>query len=161
LSWLFFAEKGDIVIVAPAFLGVCGILWSYGRKRDVIPWAAIFCLGAAIIWLLKWQVGTFDLHIGPQTIRARSLPSGHTGMSMIFYGQAAILLWQSKSLLGKVAAGIVVLFLAAICTAIYLVGWHSLLDIAAAIAIGSVLLVILNVWREKAPKSSIRVYEAA
>src|ERR1043166_4194550 len=98
IGWLrLVAHLGDIYIIAPIFVGICSILWSRERKQEAIAWTAVFCLAAAIIWLLKWQIGPFALDIGWRTVRAPNLPSGHVGMSVIFYGQAAILLWQRQS----------------------------------------------------------------
>jgi membrane-associated phospholipid phosphatase len=161
VGWLrVVAYLGDIGIVAPIFLGVCGVLWFRGRKQDVIMWATIFCLAAAVIWLLKYHVGPFTLDIGWRMIHAPNLPSGHVGMSIIFYGQAAILLWQEKTRPSKIAGVLAALLLLMISAAMYLLRWHSFLDIAAAIAIGGILLVVLNLWREKTLKPA-GAFEAA
>ena len=143
---------GDIYIIAPIFVGICALLWVRERKQEAVSWAAIFCLAAAIIWLLKWQVGPFTVDIGWRMIRAPNLPSGHVGMSIVFYGQAAILLWQGRSTAYRIAGAGVALLPLMVGIAVYLVGWHSLLDIAASIVIGGPLLVFLNLWREKALK---------
>jgi hypothetical protein len=153
LAWLrVVAYLGDIGIIAPIFVGVCGILWFRGRKQDVIMWATIFCLAAAVIWLLKYHLSPFTLNIGWRMIHAPNLPSGHVGMSIIFYGQAAILLWQAKTRAGKVAGVLAALLLLMISAAMYLLHWHSFLDVAAAITIGGILLVVLNLWRGKTLK---------
>jgi hypothetical protein len=147
-AWLrVLAHMGDIYIVAPIFVGVCAVLWVRDRKQEVISWGVIFCLAAATIWILKSQVGPFTVDLGWRTVRAPNLPSGHVGMSVILYGQAAILLWQEGSTGHKLAGVGVALLPLVIGTAVYLVGWHSLLDIAAAIAISGTLLVMLNLWR--------------
>ena len=149
--WLrVFAHMGDLYLIAPAFAGVGATLWRRGRRRDAASWTVMFCLAAAIIWLLKSQIDPFSVDIGWRLIRAPNLPSGHVGMSMIFYGQAAILLWQGGDARRKLAGAAIGVLLAVIASAVYLIGWHSLLDIAASVVIGGLLLAALSLWRARA-----------
>ena len=159
--WLrVFAHMGDLYVIAPAFAGVVAALWRLGRRRDAASWTAIFCLAAAIIWLLKWQIDPFSVDIGWRLIHAPNLPSGHVGMSMVFYGQAAILLWQGGDARRKLAGAGVGALTAVIASALYLIGWHSILDIAASVVIGCLLLAALNLWRARVA-SGARALEAA
>lgn len=129
--WLFIAAFGSIIFLGPIFIGICIYLWRTERKREATMRFAIVVLCAISIFFLK-KIGTFHFYIGPQQIRALSAPSGHAGISLIFWGQIASLMWQRwPSGFGRLMGFLPIVLVVMIDIAIYVLWWHSLFDITA------------------------------
>ena len=103
--WQYVADCGDIAVILPAYLAVAVVLALHKRQREAILWGLGLLACAAIAGLLKVEIGAFQLTILGHTFHAASFPSGHSSLSLAFYGGLAVLVGhRSPSPLGRIAA---------------------------------------------------------
>jgi membrane-associated phospholipid phosphatase len=157
--WLFIADFGDIAVILPAYLAIALILVLHKRQRDAIVWGVGLLVCATIAALLKIEIGAFQVTLFGHTFHAGSFPSGHSSLSIVFYGGLAVLIgYGASSPLGRVAAAGLLALALLIAIAVWVLWWHPMLDVMCGLALGSLCLVPLTriamarvrPWREVA-----------
>lgn len=143
----FFADFGEMTLIGPAFVAACITLLLYGRQRDAFAWALALAVCVVVTVVLKTFVGRFEISIFHHVVRTGAFPSGHAGISLVFYDGLAALLWYgSRLLLLRVLAAALVALQAMIVAAVFLLGWHPFIDIVAGLFLGVACLAAAY-WR--------------
>ncbi|HZS83822.1 MAG TPA: hypothetical protein VFA50_13185 [Stellaceae bacterium] len=156
--WLWFADLGDAAVILPAFLAVAGALVLCRRAKEAALWGAGLLLCIAATLTLKLAIGSFRLTVFGHGVRAASLPSGHAGLSMVFYGGLAMLIWYgTRSLAGRLAAAALILLEALIVTGVFLLGWHPILDLYSGLGLGVLCLLALWALRDPRPRGGAQI----
>jgi hypothetical protein len=137
----FFADFGELALIAPAFVAACTVLVFHRRHRDALAWALALAVCVGVTLILKIFVGRFDFNILHRSFQTGSFPSGHAGISLVFYDGLAALLWYgSRSLLLRMLATALVSLQAMIVVSVFLLGWHPVIDIVAGLFLGAACL---------------------
>jgi undecaprenyl-diphosphatase len=139
--WLFVADCGDIAVILPAYLAVAAVLALHRRHREAIVWGLGLLACAAIAGLLKVEIGAFELTLFGHTFHAASFPSGHSSLSLAFYGGLAVLVgYRAPARLGRIAAALLLVFVALIAVAVWMLWWHPSMDIVCGLALGALCI---------------------
>jgi undecaprenyl-diphosphatase len=153
-SRLFYliTQLGSVLFLFPAFLLMCYWLWTQQRKKDIPIYAIAVGGGVLINLILKSLFG----RVRPDFTNAfyheigYSFPSGHSMMSMIFYGMTVFLLLQSiKSFSVKTAVlvgGAAIILLVGFSR--LTLGVHFLSDVVGGWTAGSIWLITCIALRE-------------
>src|SRR6202011_2668508 len=145
------ADFGDIAAILPSFVAALLALWLMGHRRDAAAWASAMAAGIVVTALLKAGIGGVTLIFFGHPIRTASLPSGNAVLASIFYGGlGALLLYGCRSWVGKAAAVLTAGAQTAIIAAVYLLGWHPVLDLVCGIILGAPALWLLCKMRDPA-----------
>jgi undecaprenyl-diphosphatase len=140
-SLFLFADFGEIAVIAPAFLAACAALLLYGRQRDVVLWTLAISACTLVTLIVKTFVGRFEISLFDHNFRSGAFPSGHAGISFVFYIGLAALLWRgSRSAFPRVLAMALVSLQVMIVISVYLLRWHPVIDILAGLLLGAACL---------------------
>lgn len=137
---------GDLRFIVPALVLVCVVLWCLGKHREMLT-VGVSC-GVALITIgaLKYTLNPFHARIFSMELRAQDMPSGHAGMSTVFYGAIAMLLaqqgWAWINILAILSIGIAAL----VSVSLWLLWWHSRLEIASGVLVGTVVLISVSAF---------------
>lgn len=153
--WLKIALLGDLTFLVPAFILVCVALWYFGKRRELATLSVTFLTAIAVIGLLKGALNPFHLSFLSMELHAKSVPSGHAGMSTLFYGQLAARLSRLRPAWAKVIAALPIGIAAAVSISVWFLGWHSRFDIACGVVIGAAFLAISDRLGRRASPASV------
>jgi membrane-associated phospholipid phosphatase len=146
--WQNVALLGDLRFIAPALLLLCAGLWSFGKHQEILTMTASLTAAFVLIGTLKYTLNPFHASIFSIELHARDMPSGHAGMSMVFYGGIAVLLarqhWGAwAELLAVLALSVAAL----VSIAVWLLWWHSRFEVVAGDLAGAVVLLFSERFR--------------
>jgi membrane-associated phospholipid phosphatase len=130
---------GDLAVLLPLSTVVLVWLWRARSTREALRWAIAVALCGGGIAVLK-----IYFYACPPAVDLQS-PSGHTGLSTLVYGAVALFAMEDAKRWRRwaVAAAGSALVLAIAATR-YMLGAHSLAEIALGLAIGIATLAIFR-----------------
>lgn len=149
-AWLTTAAEWVGHITVPTALRVltlvCAVLlWRRGRRAEALWWSLTMVIGGAIAIVLRELVARPRPHwpgSGPP-VEGYTFPSGHAASAALFAGSALIVAWPHLGRAGRVAASAAaLLFTALVGVSRLLLGVHSILDVAAAWVLATVILLV-------------------
>ncbi|WP_020677583.1 bifunctional DedA family/phosphatase PAP2 family protein [Geopsychrobacter electrodiphilus] len=149
-------ELGDALVLFPLVLTVLAVLLFHRRFRDVWYWLAAVAGGVGLVQLFKWTLHRprpIDIYSG---VSSWGFPSGHSTMSVVFYGFLALLLARSFAPRWRwtpFGAAIGVSLLIAL-SRIYL-GAHWLSDVVGGMALGWSWVILLGIFYLRGAKTSV------
>lgn len=142
--WNFVVDFGDIAVLAPGTCAICITLWLRGYKREALIWAVAFVGCVAITTFLKATIGFGWFDLLGHRFQVKSPPSGHTTISVAFYGGLAVLLRSAlPGLTGRLAVALLAGLIALIAASTVILHWHTGIDVIAGLLLGSVFLLLL------------------
>lgn len=143
--WSFVANFGDIAVIMPAYLAAAVALALHKRHLDAIVWGLALLACAGIAALFKIEIGAFNITLFGHGIRSASFPSGHASLSFVFYGGLAMLIWYgSTSWFGRLSAVMLLAAETLIAIAVFVLGWHPLIDVLSGLLLGAVCVAALT-----------------
>lgn len=145
--WHSLANLGSASLLVPAAAAVCGVLLAHHGPRVALHWAA-YCAGCfASLAAIK---GVY-LYTGEGM-----WPSGHSGLSTVFYGGLGVLFWRMPYRSARAAAVAVSMVPLVVGLAMYVLTAHTARDVVVGWLIGSAWLYLLwrsRVLRERSPST--------
>ncbi len=140
--WLKVALLGDLRFIVPACLLVCAVLWCFAKRREMLTMAVSLVAALILIGALKYTLNPFHASILSIELHARDMPSGHAGMSTVFYGGIAMLLARPRWAWAKILAVLSIGVPALVSVSVWLLWWHTPFEIASGVLVGAVALVL-------------------
>lgn len=142
---------GDLAVVIPGSLLVFVVLWASGARRAAYGWG--LTIGVCAVTLLAAKFFCLACYPALLTPSLRS-PSGHAGLSAGFYGALAVLaLTVRPRWVALAVSSLCVAIVAAIAASRIALGAHSVVEVAAGLAIGvGVVLALRPLRRAPAPR---------
>jgi len=140
-------ELGDALVLFPLAVTVLAVLLLHRRFREVGYWLAAIGGGVGLVQLFKWTLHRprpIDIYVG---VSSWGFPSGHSTMSVVFYGFLALLLARSfppRWRWTPFGAAIGVSLLIAL-SRIYL-GAHWFSDVVGGMALGWSWVILLGIF---------------
>lgn len=142
--WDFVVDFGDIAVLGPATCATCLTLWLRGHRHEASIRALSFagCVTATV--LMKATIGFVDVDLAGHRLVLKSPPSGHTAMSVAFYGSLAAFLWAAlPPAWGRAAAAVLAVLTGLIGDATIILKWHTSFDVLAGLLVGVIFTVVL------------------
>ncbi|WP_442806226.1 phosphatase PAP2 family protein [Streptomyces sp. NBC_01317] len=133
-----FADLGSVVVALPVLALVLGYVVWRGRPDRALAAALTMVAVPVLVVPLKFWID----RRGPLTDATGYYPSGHTATAMVAYGAAALLLAPYAGLRRTVP--VAVLLTLATGTGLLLRGYHWPLDVLGSLALGGMLLLLLD-----------------
>ncbi len=140
--WRFLTDFGDTAVTVPLAVAMAGFLLAARQPRLAIGWGLVIVGCAGAIAGLKIALAVCGSHsLGGSRLMS---PSGHTAMSIAVYGGFAAILGASlrRPAGAAMIAGTAVLVIAIALSRVIL-GYHSPVEVAAGIAVGTSALAII------------------
>jgi membrane-associated phospholipid phosphatase len=156
-SMIFLTDFGDLAILLPLSAAVLvWLLWA-GARGAAAWWIAALLLCVGGIGLLKIYFSACSTGPDPQN------PSGHAGLAVLVYGAlAAVTARAMQGRAGGAALGLGTALILGIAASRLALGAHSLIEVAAGLAIGLVALsLFLLFYRVRAVRSPLPLLLAA
>jgi hypothetical protein len=142
--WNFVVDFGDIAVLAPATCAICVTLWLRGQSREALIWGMSFAGCVAITIFLKAAIGSVEFDLFGHRFPSKSPPSGHTAMSVAFYGGlAAFLRAALPGWIGGAAAAFLVSLAGLIAISTIILEWHTDIDVVAGLLLGGAFTAFL------------------
>jgi hypothetical protein len=139
----FVADFGEAAVLLPA-AAAAAVPLAFGRRWSaVLAWGGTLAACALVVVLLK--LGMAELGAGggmlpANAVRPRPIVvSGHACIATAFYGGLAVLARRVAGGLTRAAAlALASVPAAAVCAAVWMLGWHGLPEIACGVLLGAV-----------------------
>ncbi|MYV52876.1 phosphatase PAP2 family protein [Streptomyces sp. SID3212] len=132
------ADLGSVVVALPVLALALGyVVWRGRRDRALAAALTMVAVPVLVVPLKFW----IDRR-GPLTDATGYYPSGHTATAMVAYGAAALLLAPYAG--RRRTAPVAVLLTLATGTGLLLRGYHWPLDVLGSLALGGMLLLLLD-----------------
>ncbi|MFJ2650663.1 phosphatase PAP2 family protein [Streptomyces sp. NPDC087420] len=133
-----FADLGSVVVALPVLALVLGYVLRRGRRDRALAAALTMVAVPVLVVPLKFWID----RRGPLTDATGYYPSGHTATAMVAYGAAALLLAPYAG--RRRTVPVAVLLTLATGTGLILRGYHWPLDVLGSLALGGMLLLLLD-----------------
>jgi len=149
-------ELGDALVIFPLVVTVLAVLLLLRKFRELGYWLAAIGGGVGLVQLFKWTLHRprpIDIYAG---VSSWGFPSGHSTMSVVFYGFLALLLVRSVTPRWRwvpFGAAIGVSLLIAL-SRIYL-GAHWFSDVAGGMALGWSWVILLGIFYLRGATASV------
>jgi hypothetical protein len=141
---MFIADFGELALILPAFAAAAAILLLHRRYREVAAWGGALVGCIVVTAALKAGIGPFKTSLFGHGIRSASLPSGHAGLAVVFYGGLALLLWYGAgNWFGRLLAAALLIVETLVVTSVFVLSWHPVIDVLTGLALGAMCLVML------------------
>ncbi|QIQ02402.1 phosphatase PAP2 family protein [Streptomyces liangshanensis] len=134
----FFADLGSVVVAVPVLALALGYVVWRGRRDRALAAALTMVAVPLLVVPLKFGID----RRGPLTDATGYYPSGHTATAMVAYGAAALLLAPYAG--RRRTVPVAVLLTLATGTGLLLRGYHWPLDVLGSLALGGILLLLLD-----------------
>ncbi len=150
-------ELGDSIMNLAFFLGLLVALLLKRLYRTALFWSAAAVGGGVLVQLFKWLVHKPRPILIYEGVSSWGFPSGHTTMSVVLFGFAAILLMPQLPLRRRwipLATAIFASLLVAF-SRLYL-GAHWLSDVLGGLSLGWAWIALLSIFYLKGPRQTFR-----
>ncbi len=146
----FIADFGEAAALLPAAAAVAVPL-AFGRRWSaVLAWGGTLAACSLAALLLKMgaaelaAVGSSGWSSSAAAVPPRPIVSGHACIATAFYGGLAVLV-RRVGCVGRhsVALALAAVPAAAVCVAVWMLGWHGLSEIACGVLLGAICPAVL------------------